>query len=258
MKSPFPGMDPYLEPHWLDVHTALIAEARRALNHSLPPGLVARAEERIAIDTEDKPIRRVGPDVPVFSPSTADPSEGVGGTLIEAPFKLIVEQDPIVERDVRIIDDSGQLIAVLEFLSPRNKRRPALDEYLEKRASLLRAGVHWAEIDLVRAGNWRALMQPAVCPHDGESLYHVVVYTGATHRVGYLFPITLRGPLPEIPIPLRPKESPVYLKLQTLHDAVYEDGRYDQTVDYSQPLDPPLEDIDRNWAQEILTRAGVV
>lgn len=99
MKSPFPGMDPYLQPHWLDVHTAFIAEARRALNHSLPPGLVARAEERIAIDTEDKPIRQIGSDVRVFSPSTADPSEGVGGILIEAPFKLIVEQDPIVERD---------------------------------------------------------------------------------------------------------------------------------------------------------------
>jgi hypothetical protein len=24
MNSPFPGMDPYLEPHWLDVHARLV------------------------------------------------------------------------------------------------------------------------------------------------------------------------------------------------------------------------------------------
>jgi hypothetical protein len=148
-----------------------------------------------------------------------------------------------VERDVRVIDEAGQLIAVIEFLSPRNKRRPGLDEYLEKRNNLLRAGVHCVEIDLIRAGNWRALMQPAACPRDGESLYRAIVYTGGARRVGYLFPITLRQPLPEIPIPLRAKESPVQLKLQPLRDAVYSDGRYDQTVDYSQPLDPPLPEV---------------
>src|SRR5688572_15831325 len=107
MKSPFPGMDPYLEPHWWDVHTSLITEARRQLNRSLPPGLVARVEERVAVESDDALDRRIGPDVRVFSPSTADPSEGKGGIAIEAPFKLVVEYDPLIERFIRIIDQGG-------------------------------------------------------------------------------------------------------------------------------------------------------
>jgi hypothetical protein len=32
MKSPFPGMDPYLEAHWLDVHPRLIVGAAKQLS----------------------------------------------------------------------------------------------------------------------------------------------------------------------------------------------------------------------------------
>lgn len=155
MQSPFPGMDPFLEPHWLDIQTALVGEVRRSLNQSLPPGIVARAEERVAVESDADAYRRVGPDIRVFSPSTADPSEGAAGTAIEAPFKLVVELDPIIERYIRIIDDAGELIAVVEFLSPTNKRQPGLDRYREKRSDLLRASVHVVEVDLVRAGDWR-------------------------------------------------------------------------------------------------------
>ena len=121
MPSPFPGMDPYLEPNWRDVHSSLIGEARRALNRSLPAGLVARAEEGVAIEADDDFRRQIGPDVRVFSPSTADPDEGAEGATIVAPFKLVLELDSLIERDIRIIDAGGQLITVVEFVSPWNK-----------------------------------------------------------------------------------------------------------------------------------------
>jgi hypothetical protein len=35
MKSPFPGMDPYLEQHWLDVHHRLATYARDQLQRKL-------------------------------------------------------------------------------------------------------------------------------------------------------------------------------------------------------------------------------
>ena len=60
---------------------------------------------------------------------------------------------------VRILDKSGQLLTVLEFISPWNKRQPGLDEFRERRAKLFAGGVHVVEVDLVRAGNWRALMR---------------------------------------------------------------------------------------------------
>jgi hypothetical protein len=46
MRSPFPGMDPFLEQHWRDVHHNLITFAQGELNAHLPEDLIARVEER--------------------------------------------------------------------------------------------------------------------------------------------------------------------------------------------------------------------
>lgn len=45
MNSPFPGMDPYLERYWRDVHTSFLVYARNQLNTRLPDDLQARVEE---------------------------------------------------------------------------------------------------------------------------------------------------------------------------------------------------------------------
>jgi len=47
MKSPFPGMDPYLERYWRDLHQSLIIYTRDELQDRLPPQLRARIEERV-------------------------------------------------------------------------------------------------------------------------------------------------------------------------------------------------------------------
>ena len=255
-RGPFPGMDPYLEPHWLDVHTALVGETRRFLNRTLPRGLVARGEERVAVESNDELARRIGQDVRVFSPSTADPDGPKGGVVIEAPYKLVVEYDPIIERSVRIIDQHGQLVTVIEFVSPTNKRQPGLDAFRERRWELLQAGVHVAEVDLVRSGNWRQLMRPEVCPPEAVSTYRVTIRTAGARPAGYLFPVSLRAPLPSVPVPLRPGDEPVPLPLQTLLDAVYEDGRYGDTINYADPPDPPLDPEDAAWADALVKTAG--
>jgi hypothetical protein len=51
MKSPFPGMDPWLERFWGDVHSRLITIASGVLNGVLPEDLVARVEERVVVDS---------------------------------------------------------------------------------------------------------------------------------------------------------------------------------------------------------------
>src|SRR5438270_12718142 len=65
MKSPFPGLDPYLEMHWGDVHHRLIQYASDGLQPGLPPDLVARVEERVFVETEVGSRRRMVPDVRV-------------------------------------------------------------------------------------------------------------------------------------------------------------------------------------------------
>ena len=255
MPSPFPGMDPYLEPHWLDVHTSLIGEARRNLNRSLPTGLVARAEERVAIESSEDDVRRVGPDVRVFSPAAAAPEEEVGDVLIEAPYKLVVEIDPVMERYIRILDEGGTLITTVEFLSPGNKRGVGLTDYREKRQQLLQAGVHVVEVDLVRSGDWRGLMRPAIAPPEAASApYRAVVHAVGRRPTAYLFPIRLQDRLPDLPVPLRTGEKPVKLPLQAMLDSVYADGRYDATLDYRSPPDPPFDGEDSVWLNAIESR----
>ena len=51
MKSPFPGMDPYLEGHWGDLHHRLIQYAGDALQPGLPNDLRAWVEERVFLAT---------------------------------------------------------------------------------------------------------------------------------------------------------------------------------------------------------------
>jgi len=74
MKSPFPDMNPYLEPHWLDVHSNLATYAADELNRVLPDPLVARVEERVAVESDWGDGRATGPDVRVFSPASANPA----------------------------------------------------------------------------------------------------------------------------------------------------------------------------------------
>ncbi len=177
MKSPFPGMDPYLEPHWRDVQTKLVAYSADKLNVLLPDRLVTRTQARVAVESEVRDFSRIGPNLRVFSPLMADPEKMGDRIIIDAPFRRVVEYDPITERFIRIIDETGQLITVIEFISPTNKRQPGLDAYRQKRSELLTAHVSLVEVDLVRTGNWRALMRPVLCPPKGASLYRVTIRT---------------------------------------------------------------------------------
>jgi hypothetical protein len=240
-------MDPYLENHWLDVHTKLVAYAADELNRVLPESLVARTEERVAVESDWGGQRVMGPDVRVFSPPRRD-TGNEGGQVIDAPFKLVLELDPITERFVRILDRGGRLITVIEFISPTNKTS-GLEDYREKRRELLSAGVNLVEIDLTRQGSWRALMRPHFCPTEGIAEYRTTIRTAP--GTAYLFPMPLRSRLPDIPIPLRSGDPPTSLPLQQLIDQVHQNGRYSATIDYTEPCDPPLTGDDVKWAQEL-------
>lgn len=58
MKTPFPGMDPWLEHPslWPDVHNSLIAAIRDELSPRIAPDFVARLEQRTYILQQDNLI----------------------------------------------------------------------------------------------------------------------------------------------------------------------------------------------------------
>src|SRR5262249_46151711 len=72
MKSPFPGMDPYIEACglWEDFHTHMIEKLYDALSPVLPPGYVARAGNRSYVllgESQEKKEHTFVPDVSVAS-----------------------------------------------------------------------------------------------------------------------------------------------------------------------------------------------
>ena len=261
--SPFPGMDPYLERHWLDVHASLVPAARNALNQTLPDDLIARIEERVAVeagpnDAGQSGRHPFGPDVRVFEAVEEIGGPGsAGGGIALAPFRLSLLDDPITERFIEIIDVRGgeRLVTVIEFVSPSNKLGDGLSVFVNKRTELLAGGTNVVEIDLVREGNWRRLLG-AQCPAKAESAYRATLRVPSHPTDIFVHPFPLREPLPTINIPLRPNESPCQLPLQPLIEDAYKGGRYGRTLDYTLDCDPPLAGPDAVWADERLRSVG--
>lgn len=259
MASPFPGMDPYLERHWRDVHTRLIAYSADALQMQLPGNLVARMEERVYIEMEGAPARVVYPDVRVVEarPGFAAGHPGGPAVAVAEPVLLELGSEPVTERFVQIMDlDGNRIVTAIEVVSPSNKLPGAGHEaYLKKRQEFYASDANIVEVDLVRAGDWVSMLVPYHVPAPYRTTYRVAIRRATRRDKGELYPITLRQRLPIIPIPLRPTDADVTLDLQAILEQVYQNGRYDRT-DYHTACDPPLEGEDAAWAEERLREAG--
>jgi hypothetical protein len=256
MKSPFPGMDPYLE-HWGDVHTRLTLYACDALQPALPEDLRARVEERVFLESEPELLRMIIPDVHVVqvheAPGQTGKAAGSGGTAVAEPLVFEVHDEPVTEGYIEIRQrDGGKVITVIEFLSPANKLGgQGQQKYLEKQAEVLQSDASLVEIDLVRRGA-RVLALPEYdIPPQSRADYLACVSPGWKRTRRELYVMPLRQRLPTIPIPLRKNERPVTLDLQALLDQVYSAGRYDDTDYRSQP-EPPLSPEDAAWVADLL------
>jgi hypothetical protein len=258
MKSPFPGMDPYLEQHWEDVHTALIAYIRDALQPQLSSDLIARMEEKVYVEDESERRRRK-PDVRIVEVSAAwEPWSGEASTVVlDKPILLEPLGDPIPERSVLIYDSAGnRIVTAVEILSPWNKSPgKAVQTYLEKREKYINSEMNLVEIDLVRAGDWTDMIGPYHVPLQLQTTYRVTVVTPEA-RGPYHYPIPLAAKLPTVEVPLRPQDAAAKLDLQQLIEKAYEMGRYDR-IDYSKPCKPPLSEEQQKWADGLIAaRAG--
>lgn len=253
MKSPFPGMDPYLERHWEDVHTALIGYVRDAIQPQLSEDLIARMEEKVYVE-DDSETRLRRPDVRVVeNPTPWQPDAGSTSTaVLDEPMLLEPVGDPIRERSVLIYDSAGhRIVTAIEVPSPWNKSPgKAVTKYLEKREKYINSEMNLVEIDLIRTGDWTDMIGPYIVPERGLTTYRVTVtqpeMSGPLH-----YPISIRAKLPTIKIPLRPQEAPAKLNLQELIDKAYVMGRYNR-IDYSKPCAPPLVGPEQAWAEQVL------
>ncbi len=263
--NPFPGMNPYLQDHWSDVHTALIGFIREALADTLPPDLSARAEERITVLAGEDESYSYRTAIAVIEPWRAgfppiggagDASLGTAAPAVAEP--LLFHAEAITERWIEVHDAGGELVTVLEVLSPGNKTESGPRAYLERQQHFLAAGVNLVEIDLVRGGTHLVCIERERLRLPAGTCYLVCVARilgdGSSRREVYLCP--LREPLPTIRVPLRRGDPDNALPLQALVDRCYRTGRY-WLSDRNRAVQPPAADEAENaWMEERLRAAG--
>ena len=268
MPSPFPGMDPWLEQHWGDVHTRIVTYTSDRLQSALPRDLRARVEERVYLEYEETENgRHVVPDVRIVEyPRSGPPRQEAGATATLVPTEPIVvirDDEPIIDRFIEIRDFStgGRLVTVIEILSAANKERGrGRDMYLQKRNELDAAHVHLVEIDLLRAGERLDPAPREAMPATRNSPYLITVTRRVEKRATLrceVYPASMRERLPVIKVPLRPSDSDALLDVQAVVDDAYDRGGYD-ILDYRRPPVPPLSSDDEAWARQVLTQRGLV
>lgn len=137
---------------------------------------------------------------------------------------------------------SNAVVTVVELLSPSNKASGAdRDKYLEKRGEVLTSAAHFVELDLHRGGKRMPVRALPECDY-----YALVSRAWERPRIG-LWPVSLRDPLPAIPVPLHRGDPEPLVSLKQVLDRTYDDAGYARRI-YQTPPEPPLAGADTDWA----------
>jgi hypothetical protein len=258
MPSPFSGVDPYLEnPElWPEVHHRLITAIAIAIGPSIRPKYRVAIEKRTYFSEPEDSLTVAIPDVAIYStpsvansiPSTATLPKCSEPITVALPMPEETREGYLEIREV----GTGQVITVIEILSPKNKRSgKGRDAYERKRQKLLLSSTHLIEIDLLRGG------QPMPIRGEIQGDYRILVSYSDFRPRAHLYPFTLREEIPSFPIPLQSEDASVAVDLQFLFSEVYDQAGFDLTVDYTQPPVPPLKGEDAVWADELLREKGL-
>ena len=258
MRSPFLGMDPFLEDpfFWHQVHSRLIVALSNELGAKLRPKYYAAIETRTYLDDEEGSIFVGIPDAIVFNSVTTqapDRSSTITTTLTAPqPQRVrLVEPIEVKERYLEIRKvGTHEVIVAIEVLSPKNKRSEGRKIYLRKRQTILESATHFIEIDLLRAFAPMPVMDPQPRSH-----YHILVSDSRDRPEADLYCFNLQDPIPVFEIPLQPEDVPIAIDLTHLLQEVYEQGCFDLQINYQSIL-PDLSAADLDWVKQVVDRSA--
>ncbi|MEH2182253.1 DUF4058 family protein [Nostoc sp.] len=252
MGNPFPGMNPYLEQPelWHQVHNRLIVVIADDLTPQIAPKYRVSIKERVYTSVDD--ILLVGiADVAVAKRNTTDNSTTLTAAKLAEPSKVKVPvPEQITERFLEVrATPTKEVVAVIEILSPKNKRSKegrAADE--SKRQKILASATNLVEIDLLRQGESMPILGASVTD------YSILVSPSYNRPDADLYTFDLKNPIPIFPVPLCEGEPEPIVDLQRLLNEVYERARFDLAIDYSQPLKIVRSPKEEAWVREVLQR----
>jgi Protein of unknown function (DUF4058) len=257
MKSPFPGMDPYLEGYlWPDVHNRMAAVISELLAPQIAPKYVARLELYTVDDSS--PETEVGimyPDVEILKRNNLlkEPEVAYGSRVVITEPTVIIASNKAIHLNIPVIEirdvAKNQLITAIEILSPVNKRKPGLEPYQEKRMDLHRSGVHLLEIDLLRRGT-----RPFVHPRLPQSDYLALLMRAGTRKTE-AWAFSVNEDLPVLPVPLVAPDPDAKLDLKQALDLIYERSLYQLSIDYQKDPPPPeFSEAIKAWIQGVVIK----
>lgn len=263
-KSPFPGMDPFLERYWDILHNRLCPLAADAINEHLGDEYVADANARVIVQDSGLVRRRIEPDVRILDDEivpSADTTAPASPTALAVPtLSVQFADEPMRQPFVEILTVEGdQVVTIIEFISPTNKRPgPGQDLYEQKQRECLESGVNLVEIDLTRAGRRRfvgeRLLERVKSPPE-RHVYEAGVLAVAPAARFSLYPLPITSPLSRLGVPVT-RDFVVPLDLQAVLDRAYELCRFGRRLDYASDLHPPLPADLAAWADKLLRDAG--
>jgi Protein of unknown function (DUF4058) len=217
-------MDPYLEQpvFWSEFHNRPIVAIADAIVPSLLPRYYVGVETRTYRDHDD-------------------------GELLPQEVTLPVSSET-KERYLEVREaGTDAVIAVIEVLSPKNKRKGdgrVADE--AKRQRILDSASHLVEIDLLR---WsptarRASDSPMAMQGATGTDYRILVSRWSptdrrsTERrpKAELYGFTLQEAIPSFPLPLKLPSEVVMVELQAIGREVYDRADYAVSIEYQQFL----------------------
>ncbi|MDY6803766.1 MAG: DUF4058 family protein [Cyanobacteriota bacterium] len=262
MRSPFPGMDPYLEhPQvWPGVHHLSIGELVRLLSPQLRPKYRVAVEVRMyEASNTDNSLSVVIPDVAVkreqatsypstspvavLSPPTAQPA------TVMLPMPETVKQGYLEILDVA----TKEVITTIEILSPTNKRAgEGRKAYLAKRRRIFRSATHLVEIDLLRSAKPMPVLDDNV-----ESDYRILVSRSDRRPLADLYHFNVRDAIPSFSLPLQSGDTEPVIDLQPLLNSVYDLGGFDTAVDYAKEPIPKISKTDAEWVDALLKQQSL-
>ncbi|RCJ36817.1 hypothetical protein A6769_15060 [Nostoc punctiforme NIES-2108] len=252
MDNPFPGMNPYLEQPelWHQVHNRLIVAIADDLTPQIVPKYRVSIEERVYTSVDD--ILLVGiADIAVAKRNTTDNSTTLTAAKLAEPSKVKVPvPEQITERFLEVrATPTKEVVAVIEILSPKNKRsKEGRATYESKRQKILASATNLIEIDLLRQGQPMPILGASTTDYS----YSILVSRSYNRPDADLYTFDLKNPIPIFPVPLREGEPEPIVELQRLLNEVYERARFDLAIDYSQPLKIVRSPEEEAWVREVL------
>jgi Protein of unknown function (DUF4058) len=261
MRSPFPGMNPYLENPdlWAEVHHWLITFIASNLVPQLRPKYRVAIEKRVYQTVGEETVLVGIPDVSVGGSSTdSNDLDGSPVAVASPPAKPVTVTIPMPEEEregyleVREVE-TGEVVTTIEILSPKNKRSgEGRKSYESKRQKVLSSETHLVEIDLLRSGKPMPIVGRFI-----NTSYRILVSRSNYRPKAELYPFELTEPIPAFPLPLRQGDTEPLLDLQTLIQEVYDRAGLDMAIDYTRKPVPELSETDAAWTDDLLRQQGL-